>query len=397
MVMKRELLDDQQNKIIVANNVTLKKQLFTILFFPGLLALCFSGLYLDETPYGPIFLKDILRFCLIVSPLIFYVSYKMWKDLETKIILTNEKIIRTQPFGKDLHMRWSDIKRVTIGAVIKKNIQDRTRVYLMFTGKKHSSLSSRAETIHCPSAGFFSKGNLLSRDAANLILRNIDMYSIPIKGEKERLEELAEEPDKAKQGTARSMAYGSLSSTVRHRDRRYFGGEHMMGVPEKGLFERQLQVMWIIWGGMLVALVAYVLICLLWGDSLQQSASPFPVDLMRDVLYGIGMLTLILTHFLRKFMLSGRSGGSGPMSSETPSPSDQSAVAGKYVTAMLVSLALSESIGIYGFILFMLGGDLGTVLIFNGIAAMAMFIYRPKREELETLSIAMQTKEVPAP
>ncbi len=397
MVMKRELLDDQQNKIIVANNVTLKKQLFTILFFPGLLALCFSGLYLDETPYGPILLKDILRFCLIVSPLIFYVSYKMWKDLETKIILTNEKIIRTQPFGKDLHMRWSDIKRVTIGAVIKKNIQDRTRVYLMFTGKKHSSLSSRAETIHCPSAGFFSKGNLLSRDAANLILRNIDMYSIPIKGEKERLEELAEEPDKARQGTARSMAYGSLSSAVRHRDRRYFGGEHMMGVPEKGLFERQLQVMWIIWGGMLVALVAYVLICLLWGDSLQQSASPFPVDLMRDVLYGIGMLTLILTHFLRKFMLSGRSGGSGPMSSETPSPSDQSAVAGKYVTAMLVSLALSESIGIYGFILFMLGGDLGTVLIFNGIAAMAMFIYRPKREELETLFIAMQTKEVPAP
>ena len=84
------------------------------------------------------------------------------------------------------------------------------------------------------------------------------------------------------------------------------------------------------------------------------------------------------------------------MSPVTPSPSDQSAVAGKYVTAMLVSLALSESIGIYGFILFMLGGDLRTVFIFNAIAAMAMFIYRPKREELETLSIAMQTKEAPA-
>ena len=160
----------------------------------------------------------------------------------------------------------------------------------------------------------------------------------------------------------------------------------MESVAEKGLYEKQLQVMWIIWAGMLGALVVYVSICLLGGDVIRGSTSSLPLDLIRDILYGIAILTVILTHFLRNFILAGRSGGSEPMSLKPPSPADQSAVVGKYVTAMIVSLALSESIGIYGLVLFLLGADLRTVFIFNGIAALAMFIYRPKREELETLS-----------
>ena len=159
----------------------------------------------------------------------------------------------------------------------------------------------------------------------------------------------------------------------------------MESVTEKGLYEKQLQVMWIIWAGMLGALVVYVSICLLGGDGIRGSANSLPLDLIRDILYGIAILTVILTHFLRNFMLGGRSGNSEPMSMQPPSPSDQSSVAGKYTTAMIVSLALSESIGIYGFVLFLLGADLRTVFVFNGIAALAMFIYRPKREELERL------------
>jgi len=163
----------------------------------------------------------------------------------------------------------------------------------------------------------------------------------------------------------------------------------MEGVPDKELFERQLQILWIIWAGFSVFLVIYPSICLLWGDALYRYTSPFPLDLMRDILYGVSVLTVILTHFLRNFILGRRSGSSSPMSSQPPTPSDQSEVVGKYVTAMMVSLALSESIGIYGFILFVLGADLKTVFFFNGIAALAMFIYRPKREELERLSVGM--------
>jgi hypothetical protein len=54
---------------------------------------------------------------------------------------------------------------------------------------------------------------------------------------------------------------------------------------------------------------------------------------------------------------------------------------------MVVSLALSESIGIYGLVLFFLGESFRTLYIFLGISALAIFLYRPKREELEALTM----------
>jgi len=54
---------------------------------------------------------------------------------------------------------------------------------------------------------------------------------------------------------------------------------------------------------------------------------------------------------------------------------------------MVISLALSESIGLYGFVLFLLGDGFRTLYIFVGISALALFFYRPKREEIETLAL----------
>jgi len=75
------------------------------------------------------------------------------------------------------------------------------------------------------------------------------------------------------------------------------------------------------------------------------------------------------------------------MSAKPPLISNQASPIAKYATAMVVSLALSESIGIYGFVLFLLGDNFRTLYIFVGISALAMLFYRPKREELETLAM----------
>ncbi|MBU2499127.1 MAG: hypothetical protein KKE57_09510 [Proteobacteria bacterium] len=64
---------------------------------------------------------------------------------------------------------------------------------------------------------------------------------------------------------------------------------------------------------------------------------------------------------------------------------------------MMISLALSESIGIYGLVLFFLGDSLRTLYTFIGISALAIIYHRPKREELETLALAMQREGGPAP
>ena len=162
----------------------------------------------------------------------------------------------------------------------------------------------------------------------------------------------------------------------------------MEEVSERKANENRLLVLWIIWGAIFGSLFIYVFICHQFGDGMRPNASPnIPLDLIRNVLYGVAILTLIGTRFLRKFMLAGRSGGSGPMSVKTDSPSNQSSLIGKYAVAMMVSLVLSESIGIYGLVLFFLGDSFRTLYIFIGISALAIFLYRPKREELETLAM----------
>ncbi len=165
-----------------------------------------------------------------------------------------------------------------------------------------------------------------------------------------------------------------------------------MEVPESGANERELLVLWIIWASMFGFLFFYVFFCHQWGDQIRRTASPnFPLDLMRNILYGIAIFTVFLIHILRKSMIIARSGGSGPMSLKSSLLSNKPSFLAQYRKAMVVSLALSESIGIYGFVLFLLGDGFRTLYIFIGISALAMFFYRPKREELEALAIAMQS------
>ena len=162
----------------------------------------------------------------------------------------------------------------------------------------------------------------------------------------------------------------------------------MEKVSERKENVNRLLILWIIWGGIFGFLFIYVFICHQFGDEIRRNANlDIPLDLVRNVLYGVAISTLILTRFLRKFLLAGRSSGSESMSLNPPTPSAQSSSIGKYAVAMVVSLALSESIGVYGLVLFFLGESFRTLYIFIGISALAIFLYRPKREELESLAM----------
>ena len=162
---------------------------------------------------------------------------------------------------------------------------------------------------------------------------------------------------------------------------------------KSGLNQNQILVIWIIWGAMLITLAVYVLVCHLVGDGIRQSISPdFPLALLRNVLIGIGLFTLFMAHFVRRFILTPRTGGSESMSPIPPPLKDQSQVVGRYTTAMLLSLAFCESIAIFGLILFFLGDSFQTLYIFTGISALGMFHYRPKQEEIMNLVAATQDR-----
>jgi F0F1-type ATP synthase membrane subunit c/vacuolar-type H+-ATPase subunit K len=167
--------------------------------------------------------------------------------------------------------------------------------------------------------------------------------------------------------------------------------EHQENAIEKGLL-----TLWIIWAAIMGSLLIYVFICHQFGDELRRDMGQnIPLPLMRNILYGIAIITLFLTHFMKRFLLGGTFGNTLSKSIKSGQGSNQPRFLAKYSTALIVSLGLSESIGIYGFVLFLLGADFQTLYIFIGVSALAIFAHRPKREEIETLAIAMKTEETP--
>jgi len=159
-----------------------------------------------------------------------------------------------------------------------------------------------------------------------------------------------------------------------------------MDTSQKGTVENKLLVVWIIWVAMMGSLAVYILICNVIGDDVRRPMGPdFSLALLRKLLFGLSIAALIAAHFIRKFVLRKPSGGSGPAPASQPSPQDMAARYAKYTTAMIISLALCESIGIYGLLLFFLGDGFKTLYSFMVISAGGMFYYRPKREEIEVL------------
>jgi len=156
-------------------------------------------------------------------------------------------------------------------------------------------------------------------------------------------------------------------------------------------FEKGLKILWIIWAAMLGFLLIYVFICHQVGEDIRGNMNPeFPIRLLKNILYGAVIVTLLCAHFLRRFMLTGRFSRSEFKPYNPDSNFPQPALVAKYTVAVLVSLALCEGIGIYGVVLFFLGADLKTLTLFIAISALSMFFYRPKMEELERLAMNMK-------
>lgn len=168
----------------------------------------------------------------------------------------------------------------------------------------------------------------------------------------------------------------------------------MFEIKEREELSTGMRKAWIIWGKMLGSFIPYISICYLMGDDMIIATTFYvPIELLRYILYGTAAVELILTYFLRKRMLA-----AAPEMHESKLRillkfirNNPSYVA-KYLCIVFVSLLISESIGLYGFVFFTLGGDFKTLCIFSCISALAMFFYRPRFEELEQLAIAIKQK-----
>ena len=145
----------------------------------------------------------------------------------------------------------------------------------------------------------------------------------------------------------------------------------------------------ILWLAMFISLAVYVFVGHMVGEKvaifLGEDSS---LGMLRGILYGISIATLFLTKYMRNLLLKSEKG-----SFQTGNQINQHPAVAKYIIAIVVSLALSESIGIYGLVLFLLGKNTVDLYSLITLSAVAMLYYRPKKEELFNVAQTLKMRE----
>jgi F0F1-type ATP synthase membrane subunit c/vacuolar-type H+-ATPase subunit K len=153
--------------------------------------------------------------------------------------------------------------------------------------------------------------------------------------------------------------------------------------------KRGLMTLNIIWFSIFISLVVYLFVGIMVKENVQTSMDAAAFTTLKSILYGIAAVTLIVTRFVRKFVLSAK-GGNKQVAQKAEARTQHPALA-KYTTAMIVSLAMTESVGIYGLVLFFIGKNAMDLYLLIAVSAIAMFFYRPNREEIVNLSQSFET------
>jgi len=186
---------------------------------------------------------------------------------------------------------------------------------------------------------------------------------------------------------------GSVEAQCREKAAAFYCGKGVIDMLEKRELE-QLDKGWtiirIIWGALFGSLAVYLLVCTLIEDRLQSMSPDFPLETMQIVLFGVSILIFFITGTIRKALLNTSVRGSASALFRNPSSQIQNPAVGKYITAIVAATALSESIGIYGVVLFFLSKDSTTLYLFLIMSAISMFYYRPRKEELWEIAAEMQ-------
>jgi ATP synthase subunit C len=135
-----------------------------------------------------------------------------------------------------------------------------------------------------------------------------------------------------------------------------------------------------IWFFLFLSPLFYLAVGLYLEPTLKVNLDKKTLETVKMVLYIIAFVTLVGTGYVRNLMLS-RPGNPQNQNQLVKDPMLQ-----RYFTAMIVALALSESIGIYGLVLFFLGKDQTDLYLLTLVSAAAMLFYFPKKEHLLLLA-----------
>lgn len=135
----------------------------------------------------------------------------------------------------------------------------------------------------------------------------------------------------------------------------------------------------IIWIVLLVFLIFYLFLGLYLENNFQASIKESFLTLIRTILYIITCVDFIISIYIRKYILSKK------YQNKQSGLSLQQMILKKYLFATIISLAISETIGINGLVLFLLGKNRFDLYVLIIISLIAVYFFRPKKNEFTNL------------
>jgi len=144
----------------------------------------------------------------------------------------------------------------------------------------------------------------------------------------------------------------------------------------------------VIWFGMLGSLAIYLFVGLAIVTNLKTSTDLSTYGVLKPLLYIFAVVVLITTRYVTKYILSGK--GQNRQATQTlrhPALRKlQHPALQKYASAMILAWAMSESIGVFGLVLFLLGKNSMDLYLLILISAATLVIYRPRKDDVISLS-----------
>jgi hypothetical protein len=165
--------------------------------------------------------------------------------------------------------------------------------------------------------------------------------------------------------------------------------EKMLSAEEQERIGRECRTLNFIWLALVMSLFVYPLLGVCLEDRIFVPMPGRQFALFQTALYAVAPLTVVLSFFVRKLILSGKR----RVARSSASGSRKHPAVALYATAMVVSLAMVESVGIYGFVLFLIGKNHLDLYVLTFVALALMLLYRPRLEQVVELAERLRQAE----
>ena len=152
-------------------------------------------------------------------------------------------------------------------------------------------------------------------------------------------------------------------------------------MPQIETNKNDLTLHWLIVGLMVTVLIIYLVFCHLMESELRLNYPAEQRETIRTIFYIIGIIGFPLSNLIRHIQLRLNQTMPGKKSAKN-----------RYLLTIAVSMIIAESIGVLGVVMYMLGDDFNTLYIFSGLSFLAMFLYRPKLEEYQSIVDALRNQ-----